>query len=214
MIDTRIVDRKRAMRLRYLRLRSELGAAERAHADSDIRRVLVGLPEWSASDVILSYLSFGDEVDTLSIIRYAWQTGKQVALPRCTPGTRDMRWFVIDDFDGLVRSPFGVDEPEVDPEREVHLDALTPCLQDYSQEDEPVRRLRALALVPGLVFDDRGQRLGYGGGFYDTFIARREGLTGGGFTAVGLCRPQQRVADLGELGCLDACDRCVDRVVL
>lgn len=94
---------------------------------------------------------------------------KVVALPRVVPGTRAMRWFSVDSLEGLERSPFGVEEPPADAAREV-FPAVLPL---------------ALALVPGLAFDAAGFRLGYGGGFYDTFLADFPGTT------VGLCRTCQ-----------------------
>lgn len=94
---------------------------------------------------------------------------KVVALPRVVPGTRAMRWFSVDSLEGLERSPFGVEEPPADAAREV-FPAVLPL---------------ALALVPGLAFDAAGFRLGYGGGFYDTFLPTFPG------TSMGLCRAAQ-----------------------
>ena len=64
-----------------------------------------------------------------------------------------------------------------------------------------------IALVPGLTFDGHGFRLGYGGGFYDTFLARFEGVS------VGLCRDAQMSRDLCAEGLLDAHDLPVQIVV-
>ena len=75
----------------------------------------------------------------------------------------------MDSLDCLERSSFGVEEPPADPAREV-----TP--RDFHT---PV------ALVPGLAFDREGYRLGYGGGFYDTFLPTFPG------TSMGLCRAAQ-----------------------
>ena len=58
-------------------------------------------------------------------------------------------------FDGLIRSSFGVPEPPEDPER-------------LADEDD------ILLLMPGLAFDRAHNRVGYGGGFYDRYIERKE----------------------------------------
>ena len=156
-------------RRRQLRAaRKELGAEARSAADAAIAQQVVTLPEYEKAATIFPYLSFGDEVDTRQIIRDAWSRGKTVALPRCVPGTRLMRWYAVDSFEGLVKSSFGVDEPAEDPQREV----------DPTQVDN------ALVLVPGLEFDMLGYRLGYGGGFYDVFLSSFNGIS------VGLCRDQ------------------------
>ena len=65
----------------------------------------------------------------------------------------------------------------------------------------------ALALVSGLTFDDEGFRLGYGGGYYDGFLSRFEGVS------VGLCRSSLRVESLAGMGCLEPHDVPVDLVV-
>lgn len=161
---------KRELRARMLEARSRLGAEARARADGRIRQNLVSLPEFARADVVLAYLAMGDEVETRGVIRDAWAAGKAVALPR-VEGPHRMGFYLVDARDGfeesLERSAFGVLEPHGDPDRRVCPDALDA---------------HALAVVPGLAFDRTGLRLGYGGGFYDAFLA---GFCG---AAAGLCR--------------------------
>lgn len=182
-------EKKQRLRKHFKAVRKAIPAGQRARIDDAIARRVVGLPEFSQADVVLSYLSLGSEIETRGIIRAAWEAGKAVALPWCVPHARRMRWFRITSFDGLVRSSFGVEEPKPDPENEQRLDAGE----------------RMIALVPGLTFDARGYRLGYGGGYYDVFL---EGFAG---TSAGLCREAQFSADgvhaLGEF------DRPADIVV-
>ena len=64
-----------------------------------------------------------------------------------------------------------------------------------------------LAIVPGLAFDRQGFRLGYGGGFYDTFLSGFAGI------AAGLCREALAVDDLAAAGVLDAHDQACDLVL-
>ena len=64
-----------------------------------------------------------------------------------------------------------------------------------------------VAIVPGLAFDCQGFRLGYGGGFYDVFLAGFPGVS------IGLCRERQLCASLDDLGVIDPHDRRVDFVV-
>lgn len=102
-----------------------------------------------------------------------------------------MRWYPVTSLTGLARGPFGVLEPAEDPARELDLSG----------------RADALAVVPGLAFDARGFRLGYGGGYYDAFLASFRG------TSVGLCREAQLVESLRALGAVDAHDVPVGLVV-
>ena len=155
---------KAGLRARLLAERAALAADARERTDAGIAARVAGLPEFAAADTVLTYLSFGPEVDTRAIIRQAWAAGKRVALPCCVPGTRAMEWYVVDTLDGLVRCRFGMEEPAPDPARAVAPDAVGP---------------HALALVPGLAFDRRGFRIGYGGGFYDRFLAEFAGVSAG-----------------------------------
>ena len=184
-------ERKKELRARFKQVRRELGAEERQRADAAIERLLVRLPQFAQARVLLAYLDFGPEVRTRGIIERAWEAGKTVALPWCVPGTRVMRWYRITSFDSLVLSKLGVEEPVPSDENEQQLGTGE----------------RMLALVPGLTFDGAGYRLGYGGGFYDSFLAGFDG------TSVGLCREAQLSSDLRAEGIIDTHDLPAQLVV-
>ncbi len=151
-------------------LRASLGAAKRDEIDSHIAERLEALPEFQQASMVLAYLSMGEEVDTRRIIRAAWAAGKTVAIPRCVPGERAMTWHVIESFEGLETSSFGIDEP----------------VEDEATRIDPADcAIDALAIVPAFSFDEHGFRLGYGGGFYDVFLPTFPG------TPIGLCREVQ-----------------------
>lgn len=193
--------RKALLREQMKGVRKELSEEERFAADFGIAGKVLMTPEWGSAKVVLTYLSFGSEVETRRLISLAWSARKTVAIPWCVPHTRSMRWFRVapPDLDGhsgldeLVRSPFGVDEPVPDDSNEI----------DPNEE-------RAIALVPALTFDTRGYRLGYGGGFYDTFLSTFTGRS------VGLCRKAQLCREVGgleALGVISGHDLPVDVVV-
>lgn len=182
---------KRGLRRQMKALRDGLGAEERERVDGAICANLLSLAAYQRADVVLPYLSFGSEVDTRRLIGHALDAGKIVALPRVVEGERAMRWYRVFGLDGLERSALGVEEPPVDPVREV----------------DPLASSRALAIVPALTFDAQGYRLGYGGGFYDAFLAVFPGVS------AGLCRDVQFVDDLHGLGVVEAHDLSVDVVV-
>ena len=191
-MDNTVVDeRKRELRKLFRAIRKNLGEEVRATADAAIEDRLCGMPEFERADVLLPYLDFGPEVRTRGIIERAWAAGKVVALPWCVPGTHEMRWYRVTSFDALVRSKLGVEEPVPDEANQQHLGTGQ----------------RMLALVPGLTFDAAGYRLGYGGGFYDTFLAGFDGVS------VGLCRKAQLSEDLRSEGIIDAHDLPVQLVV-
>lgn len=179
---------KAQMRAYFKAVREELSVGERGAIDEAIAHNVAALPAFAGADAVFAYLSFGAEVDTRGLIEGAWEAGKTVCLPRVVPGTREMRWRIADSLDGLVLSSFGVEEPPDDP----------------SQEVRPADFAHPVALVPGLAFDRAGFRLGYGGGFYDTFLPAFPGAS------IGLARTCQLVE---RLAVRDAHDAPVDVVV-
>lgn len=185
---TAAAEPKAALRHQMLRVRAALGDGARRSADGRICAAVRALAAFQDADAVFSYLSFGAEVDTRALIRAALEAGAAVALPRVA-GRRILTWHIVRGLTGLVRSPFGMDEPA----------ASAPVTS-------PDAFRAPVALVPGLAFDDAGFRLGYGGGFYDAFLA---GFPG---TSIGLVREAQRTVSLEALGALDGHDRPVDLV--
>lgn len=158
---------KQSLRASSRLARDRLSEATRTHFDECICNRVVSSEFFDSAEQVFTYLSFGSEIETRTLIEESWQRSKLVALPYCVPKTRTMQWFYVSSFDSLVTSPYGIKEPNP----HLHEKALaTP---------------ETLAIVPGLLFDEHGQRLGYGGGFYDVFLHRFEGVS------VGLCYEAQ-----------------------
>lgn len=98
---------------------------------------------------VYGYLPFNQEVNTLPLLLQALSDGKTVALPKCRG--RDMRFVALTDFSAVTPGAIGAPEPIADE----------PIAADET----------ALVILPGLAFDPSGHRLGYGGGYYDRFLA-------------------------------------------
>lgn len=137
------------------------------------------------------------------------------AAPHAAPASRAMTWHRVASFDGLVRSPLGVEEPPADPatliepaacETETAASAPGAPVDPAGNPAAPAPA-RAIALVPGLAFDAQGYRIGYGGGYYDTFLAAFPGAT------VGLCRRTQLAESLRAQGVVEPHDVPVQTVV-
>ena len=121
---------------------------------------------------MLCYVSFGSEADTKALLRQSLLDGKSVFVPRCRAADGEMDFYRIDSMDELSPGKFGIPEPPALPERRF-------------QHAE-----NALCFVPGLAFTRSGKRLGYGKGYYDTFLNRIPVCT------VGLCYDFQLIEDL------------------
>ena len=177
---------KEALRSTFRVRRSALSKEERARTDLRIASRLLELPEVVRADCVFTYLSFGSEVDTRFVITRCWEMGKRVCLPRCAAGYT-LTWHAVEDLDHLVRSRFGMEEPAAG-----------------APQAQPAGSVYSVALVPGLAFDRRGFRLGYGGGYYDRFLPAFSGVS------IGLCR-SDLLSD--ELPSLSEYDYPVDLVV-
>ena len=143
---------KAALRETVLRRREELTEGERASLGGRVIGRVLGLPAYERSNVVLAYASFGPELPTENFLRRVLDDGKVLILPKVGRGGLRLHE-VRDPEDDLAPGTWGIREPI--PDR---------CpLADPQEVD--------FALVPGLAFDKRGRRLGYGGGFYDRLIS-------------------------------------------
>jgi len=99
---------------------------------------------------VYGYLPYNQEVRTVPMLQQAIRDGKHVAVPKVYGD--DMKFIYITDFERIAKGYAGIPEP----------------IDDGPVADDPT----ALVLMPGLAFDPQGHRIGYGGGFYDRFLAQ------------------------------------------
>ncbi|MFA6449076.1 MAG: 5-formyltetrahydrofolate cyclo-ligase [bacterium] len=145
---------KREFRIKAAAARDALSTAQIAERSAAIENRLFGFEPFAAARVVLFFVSFRSEVRTDAMIRRARDSGKRVAVPVVRMPEREMFASEILDLDAeLAPGAFGIPEPK--PE---FLRPLSAKELDF-------------VALPGLAFDRRGNRLGYGGGFYDRFAA-------------------------------------------
>jgi 5-formyltetrahydrofolate cyclo-ligase len=148
-----VTHHKRALREHVLARRDRLPAAARRAHSARVFDHLMTLPELKTATSVMCFVSFGSEVDTTPLVRWCLEQGKRVALPRIV-GRRHMEAFwVTDPAADLESGSYGIREPRSG------LPQASPEAID-------------LIVVPGSAFDRSGDRMGYGGGFYDTFLPR------------------------------------------
>ena len=148
---------KQRLREERLAARETLSEQERCVLDDCITQKLLASPEYSEAATVLTYVSVSSEVSTRMFIECALRDGKTVALPRCLPGHR-LEFVAITSLEQLVAAPFNLLEPAKD------LPALTESQMN-----------NAICIVPALLVDTKGYRLGYGAGFYDRFLSTYSG---------------------------------------
>lgn len=140
---------KDPLRKHFRAIRDAIPSPRRQTAAQAIAAFVRGLPQWTNAKAVLLYASFGSEVATRPLLESAWSEGKTAGLPRMELRHLTVHQVAPDTL--LAANRFGVPEPGPD----------TPVLGPTDV---------ALAVVPGLAFDRRGGRLGYGGGYYDRLL--------------------------------------------
>ena len=147
---------KSRIRKEAIAKRDSLGPDERQRLSRQISEHLYGLEEYSLRDTILSYASYRSEVITDEINARILGDGKRLFLPRTYPESNRMIFYQVTDLMDLKPGAMGIREPD---------EGVA-----YMGED-------ALVLMPGVGFDPEGNRLGYGGGYYDRFLTEYAMLT-------------------------------------
>jgi len=137
-------------------LRKEIREKKRAMTEDEIVAASEKLGElFAASELyqkataVYGYLPYNQEVRTVPMLERAIRDGKRVAVPKCYGD--EMRFIWMEDLGKVEKGYAGIPEPVEDG----------PVADDKT----------ALVLMPGLAFDREGHRIGYGGGFYDRFLA-------------------------------------------
>jgi 5-formyltetrahydrofolate cyclo-ligase len=142
---------KEELRKRLAGLRRTLSADTRKERSAALCTMLATHVGFEKARVVAGYSALRFEVDPRQLLERAFEQGKTVALPRVLQTTNSLALHAINADSELVESAFSVREPREDA-------PLVP----FDQVD--------LVLVPGLAFDERGHRLGYGKGFYDRLL--------------------------------------------
>jgi 5-formyltetrahydrofolate cyclo-ligase len=155
MPDTPVHVQKKVLRDQARNKRSALSPSEIEEKSSSICRFLCDLLK--ESDPVMVYISKPLEVNTKDLIDFLLSSGKRVIVPVIEKDTRTLRLSYITSNSVLVRSTFQVHEPVGN-----EMPAL-PC------EVKTV-------VVPMLAFDQAGNRLGYGAGYFDRFLAGQHHL--------------------------------------
>ena len=162
---------KQQIRKQVLTLRDNLSQHERERGAVLLTERICGHQWFYRSDIILAFASYKSEIDTTQIIEEALRLGKKVYVPKveqeddgqagCGNNQQKLVFYRIKSMEELVEGYKGIPEPSTEAERYVY---------------DPETAERTLVLMPGAVFDKMRNRIGYGKGFYDRFLADKEEL--------------------------------------
>lgn len=136
-------------------LRDAMSAEMRVAASEAICRRITSMASFGLCDTILCYAAVDTEVDVTGVAEAALARGKTVAFPVCSAEKGEMEFYAVSSLSELTEmNRFSIPEPPAVEERRITPTETT------------------MILMPGLLFDRQGKRIGYGGGYYDRYIRK------------------------------------------
>lgn len=149
-----LIKNKNHLREQFKLIRNSISAETKKQADYFIYNHFINSDLISDFDVFLCYVSVNSEADTIQIINYLLERKKKVAVPHCCGS--EMDFYEIESIDDLTVGAYGIPTVKINNHKKAEV---------FSN---------ALCIVPALSFDFKGNRLGYGGGFYDRFLSKNK----------------------------------------
>lgn len=146
------------LRKEILQRRDALSLEERIEKSHQIAEKVIAQKEFIEADKILLFASYKSEVNTEAIFVKAKALGKEIYYPKVIG--KEMEFFKMESETDLKEGYRGIPEPEENAEKQFR----------------PVMRDRICVIMPGAVFDAEGNRIGYGGGYYDKYLQQLEAI--------------------------------------
>lgn len=143
---------KRKIRKEILRQRDSIAGGDKKAKDDSIKNFLINLPEFEKAHRILFYASYKSEVDTFALMNYCISINKIIALPKVNKESFELEIYEIKNLSELQAGYQNIPEPLLPKDRTMHIKDID------------------LIIVPGVAFDEKCNRLGYGKGFYDKML--------------------------------------------
>lgn len=152
---------KKYIRRTMIEKRNSIGVDEKIEMDRKIFSTFFMMEEYIKCQDICIYIGYGSEIKTTEIIKRALDDKKNVFVPRMKEN-REMDFIKIENLECLKKNKMGILEPE-------------------NNLNKVVEKID-LNILPGLAFDLKGGRIGYGGGYYDRYFQNKKG-----FKNIALC---------------------------
>lgn len=150
---------KKTFRKIYRKKREMLPKETIERQSKYISEIVLASEEYKLAEKLFSYVNFANEISTTSIIKKAFSDGKKVAVPFADESNSTLYFIEIHGYDELSLNRFGILQPEYNEDKCLKCDEKT------------------LVTVPLLAYNSQKIRMGYGGGYYDRFIASNKALS-------------------------------------
>jgi len=147
---------KNSIRKEILKKRDDIPQNIKNDKNEIIKKKLFSLHEFINAEVIFFYASFRSEVETHTMIKESLGMGKRVVLPKVLIDGHRVKLYEIQDINELSPGHMGIPEPSFSNAYSLSIDEVN------------------IIIIPGVAFDYSGNRLGYGGGYYDMLLAQRK----------------------------------------
>lgn len=170
--------KKDEVRRRALAVRDALPSEYRKMHSGAIMEDVLQSGQYRRARIILSYSSFRSEVDTDRLNRETLIRGKELYLPKTYAGEKRMSFYPVTDLSKLSSGYQGILEPQE-----------TVSFERRTEEEHFLTKEEVLMVMPGVAFDERGFRMGYGGGYYDRYLFQY----GVGITSILVAFEEQRI---------------------
>lgn len=146
---------KSELRREYTQMREAMDQSEVERLSEKIIDTILKLPVFKRAETVMVYLNFKNEVDSLKMIEESYKAGKKVVIPYCEKETME-----------IIPSELNDIETEIVKGKNGYLQTKKDCVKPVPLEDID------LIVVPGIAFDKRCYRLGFGAGYYDRFLRK------------------------------------------
>lgn len=144
---------KKRLREKLLKARDSIPTELKSVKESEIETRLFSLDGFKNAKTILMYVSFRSEVATRTCINTIIKLGKKLVLPLVDTRHKVLKLYEVKHTDELKPGYMGILEPGILKDRRCSLKEID------------------LVIIPGTGFDPKGNRLGYGGGYYDKLLS-------------------------------------------
>lgn len=157
-----LTESKAALRKQLSEKRKNLTEKEKAAFSERLCASICSLDAFKEAAAVLSFWPLPNETDVRAVNERTLAEGKRLLLPRCIKGSREMNFYEVRSFDDLEKGCFSIFEPK-----------------EGCPLFVPSENIRTVCIVPGMAYDKHGFRIGYGGGFYDTYLSKYKPFTVG-----------------------------------